>query len=168
MRNIFSAVNDLVTDGVIEKYALGGAMALLFYAEPASTYDIDIFVLIPNQKTLVDISPIYNALQQKGWKPEREHLMFDGIHVQFIFAPNKLVEESVEEALEMDYQGVPIRVISLEHLIAIMLQTGRPKDRERIGKLIEEDVKIDHTKLSHILSKYKLNEKWKKITNETD
>lgn len=39
LREVFQVLNDMRSDGVIEDYALGGAMAVLFYAEPTRTYD---------------------------------------------------------------------------------------------------------------------------------
>ncbi|MFH1652460.1 MAG: hypothetical protein ABIE74_00225 [Pseudomonadota bacterium] len=167
MRNVFIAVNDLKKSGIIKNYALGGATALLFYAEPAATYDIDIFILFTAKQTdLIDLGPIYDFLQKKGWKPEREHIVFDGIPVQFLSTSNELVEEGVKNALEKKYEDIKIRVMSLEHLIAIMLQTNRPKDRERIGKLLEENIEFDLDELKRILNKYNLTKQWKHITNE--
>ena len=41
------AINDLKNDGVIEEYAIAGAMALVFWTEPVPTFDLDVFVLLP-------------------------------------------------------------------------------------------------------------------------
>lgn len=35
-------------EGVVLDYAVGGAMAVLFYAEPTRTYDVDVFALLPD------------------------------------------------------------------------------------------------------------------------
>ena len=89
--------------------------------------------------------------------------MIEGIPVQFLPAYNALVEEGVAAAVVKDYQGVPTKVVSLEHLLAIMLQTNRGKDREMIGRLLEEGITIDTKKLSHILLRHKLRGRWEKI-----
>src|SRR3970040_2223197 len=39
--------NELETEGVVSGYAIGGAMAMLFWAEPTVTFDLDVFVLVP-------------------------------------------------------------------------------------------------------------------------
>ena len=39
LTDVFRALNDLETDGVIQRYAIAGAMAFLFYTEPVRTYD---------------------------------------------------------------------------------------------------------------------------------
>jgi hypothetical protein len=49
--------------------------------------------------------------------------------------------------------------LGLEYLIAVMLQTYRPKDRERLVKIFEE-AKIDLKILNKILKKYGLYDKY--------
>lgn len=152
------------TEGVIKQYALGGATALLFYAEPALTFDIDVFIFFPESKKrsqLIDLSSLYHVLKQRGYEIEKEHVLIEGIPVQFIPAYNSLVEEAVRNAVDQDYQGTRTRVIQLEYLLAIMLETNRGKDRERIGKLLEE-ISIDRNKLVAILRQHKLDKKWEK------
>ena len=34
----------MLADGVIDQYAIGGAVAATFYLEPAATIDVDVFV----------------------------------------------------------------------------------------------------------------------------
>jgi len=33
--------------GIVLDYAIGGATAVLFYAEPTRTYDLDVFAILP-------------------------------------------------------------------------------------------------------------------------
>ncbi len=42
----FQVINQMVADGVIEDYAIGGATAAFFYIEPDTTYDVDIFCVL--------------------------------------------------------------------------------------------------------------------------
>lgn len=44
-KQTFRVINEMVTDGVFESYAVAGAIGAMFYVEPFSTEDIDIFVL---------------------------------------------------------------------------------------------------------------------------
>jgi Fe2+ or Zn2+ uptake regulation protein len=37
LASVFRVLNEMKSDGVIEDYAIGGAMAVLFYAEPTRT-----------------------------------------------------------------------------------------------------------------------------------
>jgi hypothetical protein len=48
MEKTLQVLNDLVRDGILSCYAIGGAMGATFYAEPALTFDLDIFVLLPH------------------------------------------------------------------------------------------------------------------------
>lgn len=50
-----------------------------------------------------------------------------------------------------------------EHLVAICLQTGRGKDRERV-QILREQSKLDLTFLAEVLRRHKLEETWKKWT----
>lgn len=40
---VYDVINEMVVDGVIKNYALGGAMAAFFYVEPSYTADMDLF-----------------------------------------------------------------------------------------------------------------------------
>lgn len=164
MKKTIEVVNQLETEGIINGYALGGATALLFYAEPALTFDIDIFIFLPNAEnsTLIDLGPLYQALRDKGYESEKEHMMIAGIPVQFIPVYNDLVREAVHKAGLKNYEGVSIKVIQFEYLLAIMVDTNRPKDRERIGQLIHS-VPWNQKVLYDILDRYSLLERFKKL-----
>ena len=40
--DLLRAANELVSAGLIKDYALGGALAAIYYIEPFTTYDADI------------------------------------------------------------------------------------------------------------------------------
>jgi hypothetical protein len=60
-------INQMQADGVIEEYAIGGAVGATFYLEPAATLDLDIFVILPatSERVLVNLAPIY--FDRTGW-----------------------------------------------------------------------------------------------------
>ncbi len=39
-------------EGIVTQYAVGGATAVLFYAEPTRTYDLDVFVTLEQRQDL--------------------------------------------------------------------------------------------------------------------
>lgn len=86
-------------------------------------------------------------------------MIIEGVAVQFLPVYNPLNEEAVEAAVEFDYEGVTVRVMRAEHLVAIMLQTGRSKDLVRIARFVESDV-LDSKELMDILASHKLKQKW--------
>ena len=60
------------------------------------------------------------------------------------------------------FRRTPARVVRVEHLLAIMLQTNRPKDRTRITHLLDE-ARIDTRALTRILKRHDLSAKWRKF-----
>ena len=94
MKEALKVLSELVSEGVIEDYAIGGALGATFYLEPVVTLDLDVFVLFndnTDNTSLVPLQPIYEAL----------------------------------------------RVLSAEHLAAISVQTGRPKDKLRVHSFLD-------------------------------
>jgi len=158
--DVFRVLNDMKSDGVIEDYAIGRAMAVLFYAEPTRTYDLDVFVVLPeSEDTIVVLTPAYEWLQSRGFEPRAAHVMIHGVPVQLIPAYNDLVEEAVAEARQLDYDSVPVRVVSPEHLVALAFQTGGRKRRERAFQLLETS-DVDRGKLDGIFDRIGIERPW--------
>ncbi len=154
LAEVLGAANDLVAKKLIEDWALGGALAAIYYVEPFATYDADVF-FVPVEKGLTaGIPAIYAHLQSKGWQVEQEHLLVHGFPVQFLPAEG-LTEEAVREAEEIEFEGVRGRIFRPEHIIAIAASVGRQKDKARIQQLFQQAV-IDKVRLENILQRYKL------------
>ena len=161
MKRTLEVLNELEKEGVVSRYAIGGAMAATFYVEPLLTFDLDVFVLLrPSNSGLISLSPIYEALGARGYSEERECVLIEGVPVQFLPAYNALVEEALEQAKSIDYENTPTRVVRAEHLVAISVQTGRAKDRERV-RIFREQGDIDESYLAEVLRRHGLEEKWK-------
>lgn len=168
MRQAIQVLKQLVDEGVLLGYALGGGMAATFYIEPVLTYDLDIFVLLPRSPgLLVSLSPVYERLAELGIQPDREHVVVGSLPLQLIPAYNPLVEEAVRGAVVLPFADTSIQVVSPEYLVAIMLQTGRPKDLARIT-LFEEEAAIDQDRLEALLKSHGLEDKWRKISEKGD
>lgn len=163
MDETLKVINQLEAEGVIGKYAIGGAIAIMFYCEPTVTYDIDIFCYLPNQGgLLIDLAPLYANLSAKGYVAEAEHIVIEGIPVKFIVPPNELVQEALVNAVEDSFEGVPTRVFQYEYLLAIMVQVGRNKDKVRITTSLESK-EPDQAKLDDLLRRHNLMGKWLEI-----
>ena len=163
MEEAIKIINELQCKGIIKDYALGGGIATILYTEPLLTYDLDIFY-IPQQeeKGLISLSPIYDYLKKKGYHPHKEKIAIGNIPVQFLPPYNDLIKDAIENAVEIKYKKEKARVFRAEHLIAIMIQTFRPKDKERIIKIIDE-AKINKKYLLEILQKHGLEDKFKQF-----
>jgi predicted nucleotidyltransferase len=161
MREAIQVINELKEKGLIKDYAIGGGIATLFYIEPFLTYDLDIFILTETTSTqaIIDLSPIFEYLKKKGYSWKGEHILIEGVPVQFIYA-DELEKEAVEKARIVEYEGVKTKVIAPEYLIAILLRAGRKKDREKVEKLLQE-AEIDMKELQDILDKFGLRERFK-------
>jgi|SRR5579872_3976917 len=161
MEKIIQILNEMEKSGIVQRYALGGAVALLFYTEPVLTYDLDVFIAVPPPTAgLITLTPIYEHLKALGCEEQQEHLIVAGTPVQFIPAYNALIEEALREAVEKSFHLTKVRVLGLEYLLAIMLQTGRPKDQARLGQLLYE-VQPDATLFAGILERHGLTQRWK-------
>lgn len=163
MKLALQAVNELIDAGLLRSAAIGGAMAILFYDEPIATYDLNIICDVASSGLLIDIRPIYRYLEAKGHRTEAEAVVIDGVPVQFIPAYNALVEEALENAEPFDFQGVPTRVLTPDYLLAIAVQTNRPKDRQRVAMLTGHP-RVTEVRFRDILDRHGLTPAWMRLT----
>ena len=160
MKATLELINRMQADGVIGRYAIGGAVGATFYLAPVATVDLDLFVELPGTRgLLVSLSPIYEYLKSRGATELDEYIVIGDWPVQFLPLRNALHEEAVDQAISTNVDGVPTRVISAEHLVAIALETGRAKDHSRILQFVEQRA-IDRQKLNDIVEQHALSTKW--------
>lgn len=164
MDKALRVINEMTRLGIIRSYAIGGGVAATYYIEPVLTYDLDIF-FIPAKEGLDVLAPIYAFAGDRGYGTQAEALLIEGFPVQFIPAYNDLVREAVTEAANLNYRDVEAKVVKAEYLTAIALQTGRPKDRERVARLLE-GAAIDRGLLDRVLEKHGLSAKLMKLERE--
>jgi hypothetical protein len=167
MKKALQVINEMERHGIIGKYAIGGAMGATFYVEPFTTFDLDVFVVLPHadDAILLTLTPVYEYLAAQGYLPEKECVMIEGVPVQFLPAYNPLLEEALAQARDILYDDVSTRVLTLEHLTAIAVQTGRGKDRARLPMFMESEA-LDHRRLDEILARYGLTERWSQWTSQ--
>jgi len=158
--DVIEAINEMQALGLITEYAIGGAMAQVFWDEAIPTFDIDVLVLMPTRSSaLTSLGPIYEWARGRGYDVRGEHTVISGIPVQFLPAPDALSTEAVESARTLDYQGHPLRVVSPEHLIAIWSKppANSARRKERVAKLREsEAADLDEDLLSDIMERHGL------------
>lgn len=164
MEETLKVINQMQSDGVIGKYAIGGAVGATFYLEPTSTFDIDIFISFSAGpgSLIVSQEHIYNYLKTLGYEPEGEHILIKDWHVQFLPADDKLNNEALAQANETNVGGVQTWVMKPEHLMAMALKTGRGKDMVRLQQFVERK-SFDASKLNEILARNGLLPKWKQF-----
>lgn len=159
-------INRLEREGLIHKPTIGGSVAIMYYAQPVKTDDLDIFCYLPSQTLLIDLSPIYRRLEALGCKVKDLYINVKGVDVQFLVPANQpLVEEALENALAVEIENVKIHLFQYEYALAVKAQAGRAKDWAHIAVALES-ASPDRVKLEAILKEHGLCEKWRRKIEE--
>lgn len=167
IKEVIQTINQMQMDGVIDRYAIGGAVGATFYLEPAATLDVDIFVAFKPEpgRLLVSPRPIFDYLKARGCAMEGEYVILGGWPVQFLPPATPLVEEALQESVSLDVEGTPARVFTAEHLAAIALQTGGAKDKARLVQFIEAGA-LAAPRFQAILARHSLLDAWRKFERQ--
>lgn len=152
-------LNTMRAEGVIEDYAVAGAMALVFWTEPVPTFDLDVLVrLPPSEGGLVSLDGIYRWAESRGYAARDEHILVEDMPTQFVPSPDALARDAITSAAEIDYQGVAVRVVRPEYLIALYLQpqarTAKPRER---AAMLAELPGLDRGVVDEILRRHGLS-----------
>ena len=169
IRSTIDVVTKLAEQGVIQRYAITGAIAALNYIQPTLTEDLDILISTADFKThasgLVLLTPIEEALARMGYTERTDvGYLIEGWPVQFLPASSPLDEEALQQAIELDIDGpgqpsVKARCLRAEHLVAIALRVGRLKDLARIEAFLAERA-VDLAALKDVLARHGLAGAW--------
>jgi hypothetical protein len=167
IKDTIAAIDQMQADGVIERYAIGGAVGATFYLEPVATLDVDVFITFRPEagRLIASPQPIFDYLKTRGSKMEGEYIVIAGWPVQFLPASGPLIEEALAQAVEKDVSGVSARVFTAEHLAAIALQTGRAKDKTRLLQFLEAGV-LDLARFQGIIARHDLQGAWQRFENQ--
>lgn len=159
-------INQLEQEEIIEKPTIGGSVAIMYYAQPVKTDDLDIFCYIRNRGLLCDLGPIYKRLEELACKVEDLYINIRGVDVQFLVPANQpLVEEALENAASVTIDNVKTHIFEYEYSLSVKAEAGRPKDWAHIATALESATP-NKEKLDAILTKYGLLEKWRQKIEE--
>jgi hypothetical protein len=164
IQEVIRAINQMLADRVIDRYAIGEAVGATFYLEPVATIDVDVFVTFKSApgSLLVSPQPIFDYLKAHGGAVQGEYIVLAEWPVQFLPTTSPLVEEALAQALTLDAGGVPAQVFSAEHLAAIALQTGRSKDKARLLQFLESGV-LNTQKFGELVTRHGLSDSWQRF-----
>ena len=97
IKEVIEMINSMQADGVIERYAIGGAVGATFYLEPVATLDVDVFVEFHTEpgSQIASPEPIFKFLHDRGCPMENEHVVIAGWPVQFLPAGSPLLQEAL-------------------------------------------------------------------------
>ena len=157
---VLEVLNDMVSSGVVSYYAIGGAVGVGLYAEGTNTFDLDIFYSGPDTSgsSLLSLGSVYEYAREYGYPEKKEHIIIHGLPVQMLPVHSPLTGEALDQAVMVTVDGVQTKVFRPEHLVAIMLKVGRPKDRIRAADLLQGG-KLDRGLLDEILKRHGLESK---------
>ena len=97
MERVLQVINRMQADGIIEKYAIGGGIAAVYYIEPYQTDDLNIFIPVSavtvDEVGLLSLESIYSYLAKLGYKAVKEGVLIEDWLVQFIPASESTQEE---------------------------------------------------------------------------
>lgn len=168
-------LNRLLSEGLIEAYAIAGAVAAFRHVAATLTEDLDLLVSLKTKGTsgLVTLQPLLDRLKALGYSDFRmEGLVIGDWPVQFLPVASDLDAEALEKAEDVQVptskEGISVhtRALRPEHVVAIALRLGRPKDFVRIHQYLEEQA-VDIDALRGVLERNGLKERWKTFCKRT-
>lgn len=168
MRKAIEVIASLAQRGVIQNYAITGAVATLAYIEPALTEDLDILVSVSHFEQhpsgLILLTPIEAALAEIGYAQRSDvGLVVEGWPVQFIPVASALDEASLHEAIEYELEDdapFKARILRPEHLVAKAISLGRLKDLARVEAFLDQRA-VELGALKAVLEHFDLVGNWR-------
>ena len=165
-KDTIRVINKMQEEGVISRYAVGGAVGAAFYVEVVRTADVDVFVPIHQEpgRMIVTLDPFKEYLEARGYQMKKEYWEIEGTLVQFMpIEGDLLLAEAISQPQEFDVEGVRTFVFSAEHLVAIALKVCRPdKDVPRIQQFIREKA-LDMDRFLEVLQRHQLMDAWNRF-----
>lgn len=160
---IFAELEAAVADGALTRYAVGGAIAVTFYLEATETEDVDVFVVADDHGSLLNpFGAVYQWFRERGAGWQDEHLVVAGWPLHLLPSTGPLVDDGLRHARRETVEGQPVCVLSLEHLAAIALETGRGKDRLRLLQMWESSL-LDRERFLALVERFGLTDRWQRF-----
>jgi hypothetical protein len=131
-------------------HALGGALALAYYADPRATIDIDVNVFVPTERWRdviaaldalgvdgSDLDPI--ALERDG----QCRLWWDDNAVDLFFAYDPIHDEMRKQARRVPFADITVPILGPEHLAVCKAMFDRRKDWMDIEQMLIATDELD-------------------------
>jgi hypothetical protein len=141
-------------------HALGGALALAYYATPRATIDIDLNVFVPAERwrEVIDaLTPLgiataeldVTALERDG----QCRLWWGDNAVDLFFAYDPLHDAMRKEARRVPFGGVTVSILAPEHLAVCKAMFDRRKDWLDIEQMLIATDELDLTEVERWLER---------------
>jgi hypothetical protein len=142
------AINEALADAKVP-HAIGGALALAYYAEPRTTIDVDVNVFVPTNRWPavrdalsplgVDVGIDLDALESDG----QVRLWWDRNPVDLFFSYDPFHDEMRRAARRVPFAETTIPILSPEHLAVCKAMFDRPKDWLDIEQILVVTDRLD-------------------------
>lgn len=147
LRTVAADLNALVAEGMLERWALCGGLALAVWGAPRATLDIDALAQLAGGHAAGGAA---QALVRRGWTlveharhpgdpvPELLRMTCGGVGVDVLIAHRAWEAAILEEAAVVPWQGIAVPSIRAEALAAMKARAGGPQDlldAERLAAL---------------------------------
>jgi hypothetical protein len=130
-------------------HAIGGALALAYYAEPRATIDVDINVFVHTDKwpTIRDaLAPLGVDVEVDEKELGRDgqiRIWWDRNPVDLFFSYDPFHDEMRRSARKVPFNGATIPVLGPEHLAVCKAMFDRPKDWLDIEQMLVATSPLD-------------------------
>ncbi|AMY08717.1 hypothetical protein LuPra_01921 [Luteitalea pratensis] len=156
-------LDGLTSAGVIEDYAITGAVASSIWDEATATQDLDVAVIVAesDHSPLDPLRPILAWLEAQGYQFDGEHVIVCGVPIQLLPAWHPLIAEAVRAAVDIPYgeadPPVSMRLMAPTYLVASWRLPGAASTRrlERAQRLRAAGL-VDETLLAELVARYDL------------
>jgi hypothetical protein len=139
-------------------HALGGALALAYYADPRATIDIDVNVFVPTERW----PDVIDALEKLGVKTsdldskalERDgqcRLWWGDNAVDLFFSYSPIHDEMRKEYRRVPFAEVTVPILGPEHLAVCKAMFDRRKDWLDIEQMLIATDELDTAKIERWL-----------------
>ena len=143
------SLNKLKRQRVIRDYSLIGAVAATYYGEPISTEDLDIVILVDSDDEYIRA---YRKIGEAADGLEGMHYILGDVPVQIFPSTVKpLYQDVVTNAHEARSGSLRVKIATAEHLVLLLLEAYRPKDKARLPSLL---VAADDAKIRELLLRF--------------
>ncbi len=141
-------------------HAVGGALALAYYAEPRATIDIDLNIFVPSERwqAVIDaLAPLgvdAGDLDPSALRRDGQCRVWWGDNpVDLFFAYDAIHDEMREEARRVPFAGTTLPILAPEHLAVCKARFDRPKDWMDIEQMLIATDELDVAKVEGWLAR---------------
>lgn len=148
-------------------HAIGGALALAYYAVPRTTIDIDVNVFVGVER----LDDVADALEPLGVAVDREMPKFEEqgqcrwwwerTPVDLFFSYDPLHDAMAESFRRVEFADRRIPILSPEHLTVCKAVFDRPKDWLDIEQIVVSNPDLDHDEIRRWLHRFAGEDNWR-------